>query len=346
MTLWLGATALLIAALGFVLVPAWLRARRMQRLPITGLIVAGLLVPFTVGLYMHVSTWSGSPQANTNVPAVEDMVSGLAGRLQQNPDDVAGWRLLGQSYLALGRYTEARDALSQAWQRTPVPDDELRVAFGEAQALSDRESLAGEAGALFTEVLSHDPANQKALWYGGLAALMTQQPDVARERWSRLLALEPPAAIAEVLREQLQTLGGPTAAASAPDASSPAGPTPATAPVQAAGVRLLIRLAEGMTAEDLGSASLFIFARSPEGGPPVAVLRQSAGALPGEFALSDANAMIPGRSIGNFESLTIVARISRSGQPTEQSGDLFGQITYRPGQDLNVQEMVIDQRVP
>jgi len=344
MTLWLGATALLTAALGFVLVPAWLRARQTQTRPVASFIAAGLLVPFAIATYLYVTTWSDSPQGNTNVPAVTDMVSGLADRLQQNPEDVAGWRLLGQSYLALGRYPEARDALREAWGRTPVPDDELRVALGEAEALNDRESLAGEAGALFTEVLSNDPANQKALWYGGLAALMTQQPDVARERWSRLLALDPPAAIAEVLRDQLQALGGPVGGATASAPASPPGPASGAAPED--GVRLLIRLADEMAAEDLASASLFIFARSPEGGPPVAVLRQSAGALPGEFGLSDANAMIPGRSINDFETLTIVARVSRSGQPTEQSGDLYGQISYRPGQDLTVQELVIDQRVP
>jgi hypothetical protein len=56
--------------------------------------------------------------------------------------------------------------------------------------------------------------------------------------------------------------------------------------------------------------------------------------------------MIPGRSLEDFETLTIVARISPSGQPTEQSGDLFGQISYRPGQDPDVQQLVIDQTVP
>ncbi len=345
MTLWLGATALLIAALGFVLVPAWLRARQTQSRPVTSFIAAGLLVPFAVGMYLHVTTWSDSPEANTNLPAVTDMVSSLADRLQQNPEDVAGWRLLGQSYLSLGRYPEARDALREAWRRTPMPDDELRVALGEAEALNDRESLAGEAGALFAEVLSNDPANQKALWYGGLAALMTQQPEVARERWSRLLALDPPAAIAGVLRDQLQVLGGPMGGGTASAPAAPSGPA-ASAASPEDGVRLLIRLADELAAGDLASASLFIFARSPEGGPPVAVLRQSAGALPGEFGLSDANAMISGRSISDFQALTIVARISRSGQPTEQSGDLYGEISYRPGQDLTVQELVIDQMVP
>jgi cytochrome c-type biogenesis protein CcmH len=262
------------------------------------------------------------------------MVTALADRLASNPNDPAGWRLLGQSYLALGQYESARDALREAWQRTPAPDDDLRIALGEAEALTNRESLAAEGGALFDAALANDPENPKALWYGGLSAIMREQPELARERWSKLLAIGPPEPVAQVLREQLELLGGATAAEPA-DAS--------TAAVDESAVRLLISRSDRLEAQVANGASLFVFARSPDGGPPVAVLRESAAELPGEFRLSDANAMIPGRSLGDFETLSIVARISNSGQPTQQPGDLFGEISYRPGQDLNVQEIVIDQ---
>jgi cytochrome c-type biogenesis protein CcmH len=337
MTFWVGVAVLLLAALGFVLVPAWRRAKQAGTRPVTSLIAAALLVPFAIGLYGRVTTWSDDPNANAALPAVADMVTQLAERLQQNPNDVDGWRLLGQSYIAMGRYTEARGALREAWRRTEVPDNELRIALAEAEALNDRESLAGEAGALFAEVLETDPANQKALWYGGLAALMTQRPELARERWSRLLALDPPEQIAEILRKQVEALGG---------ASSVAEPGVADAGADPSAVRLMIHVADDLQTQVPESASLFVFARSPDGGPPVAVLRQPAAALPAEFELGDANAMIPGRSLRDFATLTIVARISGSGQPMEQPGDLFGQISYRPGEDLAVQEIVIDQAVP
>ena len=56
--------------------------------------------------------------------------------------------------------------------------------------------------------------------------------------------------------------------------------------------------------------------------------------------------MLPGSSLNDFETLSIVARVSQSGQPTAQPGDLFGEISYRPGQDLSVQSLLIDQAVP
>jgi len=334
MTVWLGAGSLLVAALAFLFVPAWRQFQQTRAWPVTSLVAAALLVPFAIGLYVNVTTWSEDGQSAAQLPAVADMVAGLAERLQQNPNDVEGWRMLGQSYLAMGQYADARQALREAWQRTPTPDNELRVALGEAEALADQESLAGEAGELFETVLANDPNNQKALWYGGLAGLVTQQPELARERWSRLLAFNPPETIARVLREQLQALGGVIGSTDVPQAET------------SEAVRLLISVDAALANAVPDNASLFIFARSPDGGPPVAVVRASAGELPGEFGLSDANAMIPGRSLADFQALSIVARVSLSGQPTEQSGDLFGEISYRPGQDLNVQALAIDQTVP
>jgi cytochrome c-type biogenesis protein CcmH len=92
-------------------------------------------------------------------------------------------------------------------------------------------------------------------------------------------------------------------------------------------------------------AALFVFARAPGGGPPVAVIRQSVNTVPGSFTLSDANSMLPGRSLADFPELALVARLSASGQPIEQSGDLFAEATYRQG-DQGPVELIIDQVVP
>ena len=74
------------------------------------------------------------------------------------------------------------------------------------------------------------------------------------------------------------------------------------------------------------------------------MIRERASALPGQFTLSDANSMIPGRSLADFEELTLVARVSASGQPTEQPGDLYAQAVFRPKEGGTV-ALVIDQVV-
>lgn len=335
---WIAAGALALGALAFLLVPLWRQRQRSGRWSGAGLAAAAVILPVTLGVYLSVTTWTGDVDPDLALSDMAETIAGLAQRLSQNPDDVTGWRMLGRSYLVMERYPEARNALREAWARTPVPDTELMLSLAEAEALSDPSSLSGEAGRLFEEVLAAEPGNEKALWYGGLAALQSGQHDLVRRRWSLLLAIGVPEGVAEVLREHLAALGQGTLTESAPGGAI----------AEAAGgfaLQLNIRLADDIASAAPGAA-LFIFARAPEGGPPLVVIRESAAALPGEFALSDANAMLPGRSLAEFESLLLVARVSFSGEPTAQPGDLFGELEYRPGEGNGVADLVIDQVVP
>lgn len=335
---WIGSGALALGALGFVLVPLWRQRQRSGHWSGAGLAAAAVILPVTLGVYLSVTTWTGDVDPDLALSDMAETIAGLAQRLSQDPDDVTGWRMLGRSYIVMERYPEARAALREAWARTPVPDTELMLSLAEAEALSDPSSLSGEAGRLFEEVLAIEPGNEKALWYGGLAALQSGQHDVVQQRWSLLLAIGVPEGVAEVLREHLAALGQGTLT------ESPPGGAIADA-VGGFALQLNIRLGDNIASAAPGAA-LFIFARAPEGGPPLVVIRESAAALPGEFALSDANAMLPGRSLAEFESLLLVARVSFSGEPTAQPGDLFGELEYRPGEGNGVADLVIDQIVP
>jgi cytochrome c-type biogenesis protein CcmH len=107
---------------------------------------------------------------------------------------------------------------------------------------------------------------------------------------------------------------------------------------------LRVRLGDDVSTSEMGAqAALFIFARAPGGGPPLAVIRQPVSALPGVFSLSDANAMIPGRSLADFQTISLVARVSANGQPVGQPGDLYGEVEYHPGQDPADVDLVVDQ---
>ena len=339
---WVGAAVLSLGALSFVLLPAWRSRQSSGRWSRLGVSVASLLVPVSVGLYLGVNTWNGETVVSADsLPPVAELVAGLEARLSENPDDAFGWQLLGQSYMAMGLYPDARQALREAWGRTTDPDNELKLALGEAEALTDRQALLGAAGDLFEEVLATEPANPKALWYGGLAALETQRGEGVRERWTQLLALGPPAPVAEVLRQQLASMAGSVSGSAPSDVRIEVAEAPEPTGLQ---LQLRVTLAEGLSREGFGpTAALFIFARDPNGGPPLAVIRQGASAVPGEFSLSDANAMLPGRSLADSEALTIVARISASGQPTASPGDLFGELTYRTAEGSGGVDLVIDQ---
>jgi cytochrome c-type biogenesis protein CcmH len=335
---WITASLLGLLAAGILFVPVWRYRQREGRWSPLGLVAAVAIAPVALGLYLRVSDWNLESAARTSEQArvVDGLIGQLEAHLQGNPGDAEGWAFLAKSYMQLGRYPEGRAAYERLWALTQTPDDELKIEYAEAQILADRGALVGDAGRLIEEVLASRPGDPKALWYGGLVALELGRNDVVRSRWTSLLALNPPEDVAAIVRNQLAALGGASEAPSDQGAAAgAAGPT----------IRLNVALGAGRSVADLGpGAQLFIFARAPEGGPPLAVIRQPASAVPGEFTLSDANSMIAGRSLATYPEITVVARLSRTGQPTEQPGDWFAQTTVRPSEADPV-ALVIDQVV-
>ena len=59
---------------------------------------------------------------------------------------------------------------------------------------------------------------------------------------------------------------------------------------------------------------------------PLAVRALSFAELPAVIQLSDADAMQPGRTLSRFDEVAVLARLSRSGSPISQPGDIETEI--------------------
>ncbi|HUJ86952.1 MAG TPA: hypothetical protein VLX30_08900 [Burkholderiales bacterium] len=80
------------------------------------------------------------------------------------------------------------------------------------------------------------------------------------------------------------------------------------------------------------SDTVYVFARSPHGGPPLAAKRFQASELPAPFRLDDGDAMVPGRTLSGEPEVQLVARLSASGKATRQPGDIeTPPMSVRPG---------------
>jgi cytochrome c-type biogenesis protein CcmH len=333
-TFWFAVAGLSTVALAFMVWPVWNQRRVSGRWSGSGLIAALAVIPVAAALYSRVSTFEDAG----NIGATDDqlaMVRQLADKLVQSPDDIAGWQLLGRSYMTLGEYGLAKDAYLEAWQRTAVPNNDLKLGLGEALIWTDPATIRGQAGDLIEDVLATEPTNQRALWWGGLVAAERGQETTARQRWNTLLSLGPPPEVSNLIRQQLSGLSGNS------------GEVAATTAVATSGTELTLNvsLGEGMSLDGLGPNSyLFVFARAPGGGPPIAGVRHPVDALPGTFTLSDADAIIAGRSLAMFPEISIIARVSISGDPIEQAGDLVAESIYRQG-DAGTIELLIDRVV-
>jgi cytochrome c-type biogenesis protein CcmH len=368
---WIAALALGLAAAATVLVPvirAWAsqQADRSSNALAVGIVIA-LAVPIVaMMLYARWSTWDwstgGMRMGASNQAEVHEMdqaVAALEQRLQRQPEDIESWALLGRSYMSMRRFGDAAGAFRQAAALDGQASVQILADLGEAIALSDPEGLQGEAGAIFERVLAMSPAHPKGLWYGGLNAYENFNWALADQRLSMLLTLNPPETLVPLIEERIAAARAhgaeapamPPPAMPAPDPTPPqpvaSAPTPEPAPASQAplsaaeaapaaeqasnGIRLEITLDPALASRISGSAPLFIIARNPGGGPPLAVIRANSNELPISVEMTDANAMMEGVTITDLAELELIARVSLSGSPAQRPGDLFGAVNYTRG---------------
>ncbi|MBI3041713.1 MAG: c-type cytochrome biogenesis protein CcmI [Betaproteobacteria bacterium] len=163
-------------------------------------IVMSVAVPVLIfALYFAV----GNPQALFSAQAVERgehgmtaqqveaLVERLAARMKANPADAEGWILLGRSYGALGRFTQAAQAYSNALAHLPR-DAELLADYADMLAMAQGRRLQGEPERIIARALAADPNNLKALSLAGSAAFEKKAYTDAIRYWDRILPLVPP----------------------------------------------------------------------------------------------------------------------------------------------------------
>jgi cytochrome c-type biogenesis protein CcmH len=340
--------------------PVDAQATRRER-SVAGIVTSVAIAGLAVALYAHLSNWDfNAIQAETTKNAeVDTLLDRLEAKLKENPNDVTGWLLLGRSYSTTGRFARGAEAFQHAYDLTKGDNVEALVGLGECLALLDEASLQGRAGKLFEQALTKAPNHPKALWYASMASLQAGDLRTGRDRLKLLLAQNPPDELKTMLERQVQDLtqqlgdGQPGEGAGTPTpAMAAAGPNPAPATNPQAGaaqrsIRVEVSLSPTLAGKVSGEMPLFILARDPQaGGPPLAVQRHSSTQLPLSIELSERDAMMPTRTIATVPKVQVVARLSRSGGPQAQSGDLFGQADYDFATATGTVRIVIDGTVP
>jgi cytochrome c-type biogenesis protein CcmH len=143
---------------------------------------------------------------------VRGMVAGLAARLERQPEDLEGWRMLGRSWGVLGEPEKAADAYAEVARRAP---DALEAQVDYAGALLALDAVdappSPELVAQLQKVLALDQDNPEALFHLGRAAASRGDSTGAVRHWQRLLAQlpasSPERAALENLLERLESDG-------------------------------------------------------------------------------------------------------------------------------------------
>jgi cytochrome c-type biogenesis protein CcmH len=289
----------------------------------------GLAVPIcALAVYMAVGnpqallpqTAQGGNQHGLSAQQFEALVSRLAARLKDNPEDAEGWMMLGRSYAVLGRFGEASEAYAKAAARMPR-DAQLLADYADALAMAQGRTLQGEPEKIILRALAIDPDNLKALLLAGTAAFNRNDHRAAIRHWERALKVLPGES------DMVQRVQASIAEARSL-AGSPGGRTQVAKPAQAQGggrVSGVVRLAPELAGKVSAGDTVFIFARAAEGPRmPLAILRKRASDLPAEFTLDDSMAMAPQMKLSAFPDVVIGARVSKSANASPQPGDLQG----------------------
>jgi len=286
-------------------------------------IVIGAFIPLTaVLLYLYLGNLQGlvaprHPAADLSsitADQFQEATAKLAARMQQNPGDAEGWKLLGRTYRAMERFGEANEAYKKAVQLMPQ-DADLLADYAESLALAAGRSLTGDPTRLLDRALKLDPRNTKALTLSGSAAFERKDYKAAIGYWETVIkqpgvGSELAQALQKVVDESRARLTGK------PAAVVPAGKERVTG---------IVNLDDSLKSRVRPDDPVFVFARAATGPRmPLAIVKIRAGDLPYQFSFDDSMAMVPEMKLSGFADVVIGARVSRSGSATPSAGDLEG----------------------
>ena len=324
---------------------AWTAAIVGGALPIAAVVLyfaLGSPQAFAPGSMAAAGSGPSEAQHDMSPQKVAEMAASLAAKLEKEPDNVEGWATLAHTYYSLQRFTEAVGAYERAVKLLPDNAD-LLADYADALGAANN-SLDGKPTELIELSLKANPLQWKALALAGTVAFNRKDYAQAVDYWERLKGTLPPESemaksIGGSIAEARQ-LGGITATAVAPapaPAAPSAAPMAAAAPAAAAatsaaataapgaGIGGTITLSPALAKSAAPEDTVFIVARASEGPRfPLAIVRKQVKDLPYKFTLDDSMAMSPEMKMSNFADLVVVARVSKSGNATPQSGDFEG----------------------
>ncbi|MCZ6882003.1 MAG: c-type cytochrome biogenesis protein CcmI [Gammaproteobacteria bacterium] len=290
-------------------------------------LLVGLVPLFSIGLYFKLGEYrviedptlmqaggGAQTQNQRSDLSIEEMIEIVQQRLRENPDDAQGWFVLGKTLMAQQRFDQA----VTAFQRThDLVGEEPGVIFSLADAIAMQNDgvMQGEPEQLVKRGLDIAPNHSTGLWLAGLAAEQRQDYPAAHASWTRLLSQieNDPASIAEI-SELIKIL-------------EQRDPTLASASVDIRLLTLKVELNSSLRPLVKPGDSVFVYAKAANGPPmPLAVKRLRVSDLPVEVTLSDMDAMMPEMKLSAFDLVVVGARISKSGNPVAQPGDLFVEV--------------------
>lgn len=252
---------------------------------------------------------------------------GLRTSLQDDPQNLNDWTMLGRLGMVLNNATNASQAFERALQLAPN-NLELQQDYAEVLTRSSDPQDNRQANVMLKDLLKRDHSNVRTLSLLAFNAFEQQQYDQAIGAWQVMLKLLPAGdkriTMIERSIEQAKTDAGQ----------------------QNSHLALTVDLAPQAEKMLPQGGVLYISVSDGASPVPVAVKRLPLSHFPLSLTLDDSNAMMPDRLLSAQHQVQVRVRISRDGSANPQSGDWFGLSAVTPWDGHQQLAVEINQQQP
>lgn len=244
----------------------------------------------------------------------DELVAKLKFQVENHPDGVRGWMLLGKVYAGKGDFQEATNAFARALKLEPN-DSSVILSYVEANAMAHQGIWQSQDKSMLSDVVKREPNNPIALNLLAALEYSIKNYAAAIQHWQQTLANLPTEADSDEMRTSIQT-----AIKKARNQLSPN---------SVYSISIHCELDELLKNRYSPDTQVLVYAKAQNGPPmPLAVVKTQIRALPTTITLSDDDAMIPEMTLSRFKKIILYARVSQHGQAQPEAGDAIGSIIW------------------
>ncbi len=257
---------------------------------------------------------------------MDALLNQLHAKLKQSPDNIEGWQLLARSAMTSQRFSLAIEAYEQILRIYDKHEENPAPIYGllaQAKYYQSEGSLNVEIQGLLDKALSLDPEELNSLGLKAIDAFSNDRLQEAKTLWERILSLYPEHPARPSIEAGIQRANLSLGLALTNGINQLPGSEVASAEAK---IEVNVSISPDIRASLSDEDTVFVLARNvnPEPGKPnvpLAVSRHQVRELPITITLDDSKAMSPMAKLSSAEYVTVIARVSKSGNPMPQPGD-------------------------
>ncbi|MGE3319295.1 MAG: tetratricopeptide repeat protein [Candidatus Berkiella sp.] len=320
--LYLGLGALLVVAICLLLMPvgkSQLWQHKGKIVSAVGLILLGSLTLYRcwggyTGLQdlaaFHAIDSFFTPFMQGEKPSKEEVIANLASLETQISYSAAALARLGHFYNELGLNEKALNCFDRA--RIKSPDNiDYQAQWIYSFSLVNQGNLNDEIRTLAQKILRQQPQQFVLINLLAIDAYLQKDYNLAVSHWQHLLSHDQ-----SLTDERKQVLV---------NAIQKANFLMSGGPKEEITFQVTVSLSKELVKQVSPTDVVFVYVKSPAVKMPLAVIKKEARDLPFTVELTNQHQMIPGMNMKIGEKVTVVAKISASGDPLAKEGILQGE---------------------